>query len=111
VGQESGQLQTAQEDIMRRLTLTAFCFLACTTQLVPPPARSEEAIDPPAAVSQPLRVTQAGQCSRRAGPYVTQTTAWTYWRQAQGSGYAVSEGVFPCHEGWRGYCFNVVLAC
>ena len=95
---------------MRRLTLTAFCFLACTTQLVPPPVRSAEVVDR-AAVSEPLRVTKAGQCLRRAGPYVTQDTARTYRRQAQGGGYAVSNEVFACYDGWSGHCFNVVLAC
>jgi hypothetical protein len=103
------------EAIMRRVSLYALCFLACTMQLKPPPARSQEAADPDirqAAASHRLRVAQLGQCSRRLGPFATQDTAWSRWREAQGGGYAVSNGVYPCYENWaRGYCFNVFLAC
>ena len=56
------------------------------------------------------RLAQAGQCSRRIGPFVTQDTAWARWRQARGSGYAVSNGIYPCYESnTRGYCFNVFV--
>ena len=96
---------------MRRLAACALCFLACTTQLGPPPAQSAEA-DARQARPDQFRLAQLAQCTRRLGPFVTQDTAWSYWRQAQGGGYAVSNGVFPCHENWtRGYCFNVFLAC
>jgi Tfp pilus assembly protein PilV len=55
------------------------------------------------------RVRVAQQCSQRVGPFATQDTAWARWRQAQGTGYAVSGGVFPCFDAsaTRGYCFNV----
>lgn len=100
---------------MRRFSLYALCFLACTMQLKSQPARSQEAVnagDQPAAVSHRLQLAQFAQCSRRLGPFATQDTAWSRWREAQGGGYAVSNGVFPCYESWsRGYCFNVVLAC
>lgn len=56
---------------------------------------------------------KAGQCQQRAGPYATQNRAWQWWRQAQGQGYAVSNGVVPCYDqsGTRGYCFFVYYAC
>ena len=55
----------------------------------------------------------AQQCSQRVGPFVTQGTAWQRWRDAQGRGYAVSNGVVPCYDqsGTRGYCFNVFYSC
>jgi hypothetical protein len=103
------------EAFMRRVPLYALCFLACTMQFKPPPARSAEmagADHQPAAVSHPLRLAQLAQCSRRLGPFATQDTAWSRWREAQGGGFAVSNGVYPCYENWaRGYCFNVFLAC
>jgi hypothetical protein len=50
----------------------------------------------------------ATQCSRRVGPFATQTTAWQRWREARSMGYAVSNGVVPCYQGGtRGYCFFV----
>jgi hypothetical protein len=53
------------------------------------------------------------QCSQRVGPFATQGTAWQRWREAQGRGYAVSNGVVPCHDqsGTRGYCFNLFYSC
>ena len=58
----------------------------------------------------PLHLAQ--QCSQRVGPFVTQTTAWQRWRDAQARGYAVSNGVVPCYDqGSRGYCFNVFFSC
>jgi hypothetical protein len=57
-----------------------------------------------------LRLAQ--QCWKRVGPFATQTTAWQRWREAQGQGYAVSNGVVPCYDqGTRGYCFNVFYSC
>jgi hypothetical protein len=58
-----------------------------------------------------LRLVQG--CSQRVGPFATQTTAWQRWREAQGLGYAVSNGVVPCYDqyGTRGYCFNVFYSC
>ena len=55
-----------------------------------------------------LRLAQLRQCSRQAGPFVTQTTAWQRWREARSQGYAVSNGVVPCYDG---YCFNVFFPC
>ena len=54
------------------------------------------------------RIQRVGECRQLAGPYVTQTTAWQRWRQAQGQGYAVSNGVVPCNDG---YCFYVYYSC
>jgi|SRR5215213_2537740 hypothetical protein len=54
----------------------------------------------------------AQQCWQRVGPFSTQDTAWQRWREAQGRGYAVSNGVVPCYDqGARGYCFNVFYSC
>jgi hypothetical protein len=55
----------------------------------------------------------AQQCSQRIGPFATQGTAWQRWREAQGKGYAVSNGVVSCYDqsGTRGYCFNVFYSC
>ena len=59
-----------------------------------------------AATQNHLHLAQ--QCSQRVGPFATQDTAWQRWREAQGRGYAVSNGVVPCYDqGARGYCFNV----
>jgi len=62
--------------------------------------------------SNEFPLASRGECSRRAGPFVTQTTAWNRLRQAKGKGYAVS-GVFPCYDGYgtRGYCFNYFFPC
>jgi hypothetical protein len=59
-----------------------------------------------------LRLAQLRDCSRRAGPFATQTTAWQRLRQTESQGYGVS-GVFPCYDGYgsRGYCFNVFVPC
>ncbi len=51
--------------------------------------------------------TRAGVCTRRAGPYVTQSTAYLRRRQAVAQGFRVS-GVFPNNGG---YAFNVFFAC
>jgi hypothetical protein len=58
-----------------------------------------------------LRLAQHRECSRRLGPFATQTTAWQRWREARSRGYAVSNGVVPCNDGTRGYCFNVFFPC
>lgn len=62
---------------------------------------------------QLLTLAQARQCERRAGPFVTQDTAWQRWRQARDQGRAVSRGVVPCYDqhGTRGYCFFIFYAC
>ena len=59
-----------------------------------------------------FQLVSRGECSQRAGPFVTQTTAWKRLRQAKAKGYAVS-GVFPCYDGYgtRGYCFNYFFPC
>ena len=80
----------------------AQCALALAAQLLPTPALSQDR----------LQLAQYRECSERVGPFVTQTTAWDRWRYAQGSGYAVSNGVAPCYEGsTRGYCFFVFYRC
>ncbi len=57
------------------------------------------------------QVQAVGQCQQRAGPFVTQSTAWQRLNQARSQGYGVS-GVFPCYSGGsRGYCFNVFYPC
>ena len=63
------------------------------------------------ASEAPVYLAQSAQCSQRVGPFATQDTAWARWRQAQGGGYAVSGGVFPCYDAssTRGYCFNVFV--
>lgn len=65
------------------------------------------------AGARPFELAQARQCSQRIGPFASQSTAWQRWRQARGQGYAVSDGVFPCYDGYgtRGYCFNVFYRC
>jgi len=58
-----------------------------------------------------LLLAQLRECSRRVGPFATQTTAWQRWREARNRGYAVSNGVVPCNDGTSGYCFNVFFPC
>lgn len=62
---------------------------------------------------EPKKQAQAAECWKRAGPYATQDTAWRRWRESQGQGSKVSNGVFPCYDqyGIRGYCFNVFFPC
>lgn len=64
-------------------------------------------------VGDTLQLAQARQCERRAGPFVTQDTAWRRWREARAQGRSVSQGVVPCRDqyGTRGYCFFVFHAC
>jgi hypothetical protein len=49
------------------------------------------------------------QCDQRIGPFASQDTAWSRWREARGQGHAVSAGVDACYDasGTRGYCFNI----
>lgn len=78
------------------------CAFACAMLLLPAPALSQDK----------LQLAQYRQCSQRVGPFATQTTAWQRWREAQGQGYAVSNGVVPCYEGnTRGYCFFAYFRC
>jgi hypothetical protein len=59
-----------------------------------------------------VQPVQYAQCWHQVGPFATQDRAWSYWRQARGQGYAVSNGVIPCWSGGaRGYCFRVYAAC
>jgi hypothetical protein len=71
----------------------------------------------PAPDAPPLLRAQAGQCGQRL-IFATQSTAWARFREARaeaarrGPGYGVSNGVFPCYEGYsRGYCFNIFYPC
>jgi hypothetical protein len=69
----------------------------------------------------PLRVTAGVStrtiafqgCSQRVGPFAGQDAAWRRWREAQGAGYSVSNGIFKCYdtELGEGWCFNVFYAC
>jgi len=58
-------------------------------------------------------LAQLRQCRQQQGPFATQDTAWQRWRQARAQGYAVSDGIFPCFDGYggRGHCFNVFVPC
>jgi hypothetical protein len=57
-----------------------------------------------------IGAAEGQECQQRVGPFVTQSTAWQRFHQAQSQGYSVSTGVFPCWSGdTRGYCFNVFL--
>ena len=98
---------------MHRSALYVLCFIGGAMAL-PAPALS---LPPAGAYSQAQLPSQSQlhfvqQCSQRIGPFATQDTAWARWRQAQGSGFSVSNGVVPCWDGGsRGYCFNVFYAC
>ena len=99
---------------MRPSILCTTCVAAALMQLSPVFARSPAetlAGDPASMLARDFdRLAQAGQCSRRIGPFATQDTAWQRWRQARGSGHAVSNGIYPCYESnTRGYCFNVFV--
>jgi hypothetical protein len=99
-----------------RGTVLALFFVACAAQLAAAPARSQTVVGPDdrlaARAQPPLLLAQYRECSRRIGPFVTQSTAWQRWREAQSQGYAVSNGVVPCHEGaTRGYCFVAYFRC
>ena len=90
---------------MRYVTLCTLYFLACPVLMFP-------ASGPPAARNR-AEFRLVRECSRRVGPFATQTTAWQRWRQARSRGYRVSSGVFPCYDSsrTRGYCFNVFYPC
>jgi hypothetical protein len=101
---------------MRRGSLSILAFCICALSPPAAPAQSLGANAPGNLTVSPLREqvrpVQYRQCSRRVGPFVTQTTAWQRWRQARNRGYAVSRGVVPCYGGGgRGYCFNVFYPC
>lgn len=106
--------QWAMETAMSRSALYGTGFLACAVVLSPAPALS---LTPAGSGKQAPLLSQSQlhpvqQCWRRIGPFATQDTAWARWRQAQGMGYSVSNGVVPCWDsGARGYCFNVFFAC
>jgi hypothetical protein len=91
-------------------------FLASTMQLMSTPARSQATNDSIVRAQSPVQnqfyLARYRECSQRVGPFATQTRAWHKWRVARNSGYAVSDGVVPCHEGWtRGYCFFAFHHC
>jgi hypothetical protein len=76
------------------------------------PATAQSLAPAPLADDLPLRFAQYRQCSQRAGPFATQTTAWQRWREARNRGLSVSNGVVPCYWGdTRGYCFNIFHSC
>jgi hypothetical protein len=90
---------------MGKPRLAVACFLICGLLLSPASA----------APSSPLtsELAQSRQCRQQQGPFATQDTAWQRWRQARAQGYAVSDGIFPCWDGYggRGHCFNVFVPC
>ena len=101
--------------LWRYKILIGLCCLGCAMYLMPTSALSVSADNVSDQGQQrsrhPLHLVQQRECSRRAGPYVTQSTALQRRRQAQSQGYGVS-GVFPCYDGGtRGYCFNVFFPC
>jgi hypothetical protein len=92
------------------------CSLALAAHVLPTPALSQTEAGTsgktPLLSQDKLRLAQYTECSQRVGPFVTQTTAWNRWRDAQSQGYPVSNGVAPCYEGsTRGYCFFVFYRC
>jgi hypothetical protein len=100
---------------MHRSTFCVLCTLVCTL-LLPASASSVTATRTSGQASQlpqgQIHFAQARQCSRRVGPFATQTTAWARWREARSRGYAVSNGVYPCYQDYiRGYCFNAFYPC
>src|SRR5262245_31971104 len=101
------------ETVMHRSAFHLLCFIGGAMALATPALSlpSAGANDPALRLPQSqLRPVQ--QCWQRMGPFATQDTAWARWRQAQGLGLSVSNGVVPCWDGGaRGYCFNVFHAC
>jgi hypothetical protein len=92
-------------------TLIAPCVFAGALQLLPAPALSQTAPQPN-LFRTGLQLAQYRECQQRVGPFATQSTAWQRWRDAQGQGYSVSNGVVPCFEdGARGYCFFAFYRC
>src|SRR5438105_3146465 len=88
------------------LVTALFVGKALAIPQTPGSSSGQERVDP----QNQLHLAQ--QCWKRVGPFATQTTAWQRWREAQGEGYAVSNGVVPCYDqGTRGYCFNVFYSC
>ena len=86
--------------------LVTALFIGTTLALPPTPG------NPGGQAGADPRLHLVQQCWQRVGPFATQTTAWQRWREAQGLGYAVSNGVVPCYgQGARGYCFNVFYSC
>jgi hypothetical protein len=98
-------------------TLIALCSIALSTLLPATPALSQTAAKSGPEAQLQLRegfhLAQYRECSQRAGPYATQTTAWQRWREAGSRGYSVSNGVVPCYDetSTRGYCFFVFFRC
>jgi hypothetical protein len=95
-------------------TLIALCSIALSTLLPATPALSQAAApEAQLQLRERLHLAQYRECSQRAGPYATQTTAWQRWREAGSRGYSVSNGVVPCYDetSTRGYCFFVFFRC
>ena len=102
---------------MNKLGFALLCILVCPMHLLTRSAQSmaqDKSLSVEAQLLRPLvsGPAQQKECSRRMGPYATQSTAWQRWRQAKSQGYRVSNGIFPCYENrTRGYCFNVFFPC
>lgn len=99
---------------MSRTTIIALCSLLVSTPLLTTPALSQTAAggEAPRLLQERFDLAQFRECSRRAGPFAAQSTAWQRWREAESRGYPVSNGVVPCYEdSIRGYCFFVFFRC
>ncbi len=94
----------------RNVCLTAGVLLlplALSTTVTAKIASTEIGRNPSASFA----VAQARTCSKQAGPFATQSTAYQRRRQAQAQGYQVS-GVFPAYGTYgRGYAFNYFWYC
>ncbi len=102
---------------MTRILAVLFTLVFVPLFIAPASAGPVSKAGPPAqsvaAQKKGALLQRAAQCQQRVGPFATQTTAWQRWRQAQGQGYGVSNGVVPCYDqyGSRGYCFFVFYSC
>lgn len=91
---------------------TSTRFIAAASLMVPlfmavPTSAAVSILGVGSASSQSTVAQPAGVCSRRAGPFATQTTAFARRRQAISRGFQVSN-VFP---NGGGYAFNVFFFC
>ena len=96
--------------IMHRSARYGLCFVVGAMLMVWRPALSlTYSVEEVLPHSQgTVRLAQQ-QCDQRIGPFATQDTAWSRWREAQGQGHSVSAGVDACYNasGRKGYCFNI----
>ena len=83
---------------MKNVKFYLLCFIVCSMQLLPTSAISFSAFTLGDQVSLLAHnkgyPTPIGECWRRMGPFVTQSTAWDRLRQAESQGY-VGEATGP----------------